>query len=216
MNDWHNQRSLDPDSIMGTPRMSPMMMPGHPGTPFGPPQHQQAVHTGCLSLPYPPAVAKCPSPQSIRLIRGAYCGVECSELSALMQFFYHSMILEECAPQASAELMKISICEMHHLHLLGKLLCSMGSTPKFFAPRRSSRAHQDCWWTAQPPSVNYTDQMKEAICADIEVKKKAIADYQRIVAQCNDPGIVQLIERIILDEEEHLRIFSALLQRFCG
>lgn len=87
---------------------------------------------GCPSKPYPIAAAQTKNRQYVRMIRNVYCGSGCSELNAAMQYFYHSLILRECAPQVSREILNIAICEMHHLELLGQLLCSMGSEPKFF------------------------------------------------------------------------------------
>ena len=81
---------------------------------------------------YPIAAAQTKNQQYVRMIRNAYCGSGCSELDAVMQYFYHSLILRECTPQVSREISNIAICEMHHLELLGQLLCSMGSEPKFF------------------------------------------------------------------------------------
>lgn len=205
----HGRLPLDPDSM---PKNCPAQGPAK--------THDKGMahHRGsaCLPQPYPPAVARGPDAKAARLVRIAYCGADCSELSAVMQYFYHSLILRECAPQAAQEILSIAICEMHHLDLLGSLLCSMGNEPKFYAPRRSMRGMQNSWWTAQPPAVAYSDGIGAALQADIEAEQQAIADYRRMTQEIKDAGIVRLIERILLDEEEHLRIFTALLQRLCG
>lgn len=87
---------------------------------------------GCPSKPYPIAgrtdkePAVCTNDQKC-ILRIRLLGIECGDA-----YFYHSLILRECAPQVSREILNIAICEMHHLELLGQLLCSMGSEPKFF------------------------------------------------------------------------------------
>ena len=62
----------------------------------------------------------------------------------------------------------------------------------------------------------YAGELGPALRADIQLKTGIIENYRRIVREISDSGIVRLLERILLDEEEHLRIFTALLQRFCG
>ncbi len=213
MNEWNNPLPLDPDSIVRACCMTPPAWRKSADSSGLQPKNEPG---GCLPQPYPPPVAECPCEQSIRMICGAYCGIDCSELGAAMQYIYHAMRFEECSSQAAAQLVDIAVCEMRHLQLLGHLLCSLGSAPKFYAPRRAAHGMKDCWWTAQPPAIFYADQLKDALCANIELEKRGIDGYCRMIKQTNDPGIVRLFERILLDEEEHLRIFTALLQRFCG
>lgn len=62
----------------------------------------------------------------------------------------------------------------------------------------------------------YAGELGPALQADVQLKTGIIENYCRITREISDPGIVQLAERILLDEEDHLRIFTALLQRFCG
>ena len=62
----------------------------------------------------------------------------------------------------------------------------------------------------------YAGELGPALRVDIQLKTGIIENYRRIVRETSDSGIVRLLERILLDEEEHLRIFTALLQRFCG
>ena len=165
---------------------------------------------------YPIAAAQTKNQQYVRMIRNAYCGSGCPELDAVMQYFYHSLILRECTPQVSREISNIAICEMHHLELLGQLLCSMGSEPKFFASHCLPHGMQNVWWSARPGRIVYAGELGPALRADIQLKTGIIENYRRIVREISDSGIVRLLERILLDEEEHLRIFTALLQRFCG
>ena len=194
---------LDPDSLPLNGRSS------------GQGTAQRHSH-GCPPKPYPIAAAQTKNRQYVRMIRNVYCGSGCSELNAAMQYFYHSLILRECAPQVSREILNIAICEMHHLELLGQLLCSMGSEPKFFASRCSPHGMQNVWWSAKPGGIVYAGELGPALQADVQLKTGIIENYCRITREISDPGIVQLAERILLDEEDHLRIFTALLQRFCG
>lgn len=133
---------LDPDSIMPRMEEAPTMPPIMPPLPQPPnptpPEcgcNCESVHNKghglCLSEPYPPAKARAENERYARIIRNSFAGRD-SVLTAVLTCFYHSMRFEECAADLQKAFLGIAICKMHHLKLLGELLISLGSDPRFF------------------------------------------------------------------------------------
>lgn len=50
----------------------------------------------------------------------------------------------------------------------------------------------------------------------ISGEKKAIANYKRQASWINDPNIVASLNRIILDEEYHIKLFQELYDDICS
>lgn len=50
---------------------------------------------------------------------------------------------------------------------------------------------------------------------NIESEEKAIASYLKRIEQINDAYVHKVLERIILDEEHHIKIFRQLLNEIC-
>ena len=67
-------------------------------------------------------------------------------------------------------------------------------------------------WTAN--YVNYDTCINGMILEDIKAETKAIENYGKHLCLINDRHIRKLIERIILDEKLHLRIFKELYKKY--
>lgn len=52
------------------------------------------------------------------------------------------------------------------------------------------------------------NSLKSMICADIKSEKDAITTYNKHLSEIDDSYIKEIIERILIDEEHHLRIFQ--------
>ncbi|CDM68280.1 putative Mn-containing catalase [Clostridium bornimense] len=152
-------------------------------------------------LPYPKIRVHCKNHQYAKLILKDYAGI-ISELSAVTQYVYHSIYLSKEYPYISKVINKISIVEMHHLDILGKLLIELGVSPKY----GSIKKNKFTYWSSK--NIYYENSLKSMICADIKSEKDAIAIYNRNLSQIDDTYIKEIIERIIIDEEHHLRIFE--------
>ena len=58
------------------------------------------------------------------------------------------------------------------------------------------------------------ETLKEYLDYDIQAEVVAIRDYNKALNEISDPNIVKIIERIILDEELHLKIFKELYAKY--
>ena len=168
----------------------------------------------CLSDPYPTARAVAPNDRYGRMIRSSYSGRE-SALSCMMNLLYHALRFSECSEDVKTTLFDIAICKLHHLKLLGELLCTLGGDPKFFyftAPTGNTTS----WWAANPATLTYAKNLGEALKADIAAEKNAIEEHYNAINYIDDNGVTTLLKRIVQDEEFHLKILTELYQRFCS
>ena len=81
-------------------------------------------------LPYPPIQVSCPNPKWLPPLRDLYAGRR-SELGAITQYCFQSFALSGQDEAMSKLLRDIAIVEMHHLEMLGKLICLCGGSPDF-------------------------------------------------------------------------------------
>lgn len=155
-------------------------------------------------IPYPDVegiVADC---CALRIIAPAYAG-EDGELTGVLQYTYQHLIFEKLGYEKYAKaLEKISIDEMRHFELLGKTVLRLGALPIY---------------TALPPCpVNFYTSKKVArdsspikmILDDIHAEQNAIIAYTKMIEQLKDEKIGAIIQRIRMDEEEHLCIFKQI------
>lgn len=65
--------------------------------------------------------------------------------------------------------------------------------------------HGKLW---SPIYVNYTTYIMAMLKEDIKAEKTAIENYKYHITLIQDRHIIRLLERIILDEELHLKLFT--------
>ncbi len=143
--------------------------------------------------------------QTLRLISPAYAGRE-GELTAVLQYVYQSILLGEMKREEfSKELLRIAVCEMHHLEILGTLITKLGAPPVYTAcpPYPVGYYSASC--------VNYAKQPRSMLCADICAEENAISEYERILCRIKNPQAAEVIARLLEDEKEHLKTFNRLL-----
>lgn len=156
--------------------------------------------------PYPSTDSLTPDPCAAAQLARAYATGD-SEFTAVSQYIFHHfnfycMGMNEYAD----ELENIAITEMTHLDLLGKAIIKMGQSPVF---------------TATPPrlcnffstsGVKYSATPQKMLCDDIAAEEDAIALYRQILSCLNNEQAIEIVKRIILDEELHLQTFKKMLQ----
>jgi bacterioferritin len=171
--------------------------------------HEEHTKRWCaLAAPYPaPEVAQ-PNLYFATLLLEDYAGA-ISELTAINQYMYHHFMfdgqyedlaeLEEC----------IAIIEMHHLELLAQTILLLGVDPMY----RTITNNSPKFWDAS--FVFYGADICDRLAADIAAEKQAIKQYRKHQCLINDMHIKNLLERIILDEKYHLRLFAKAAARYC-
>lgn len=138
-----------------------------------------------------------------RMLYNSYSG-SVSELTTVLQY-----INENISSQTSQELknvlIKIAIEEMFHLKILGDLLVKLGFIPYFMGSRNNKWCSDNVKY-----KFNCIDDMLKY---NIEGEKLAIKEYKRLIENTDDNCVKSVLERIIKDEENHIRIFKSLLSK---
>lgn len=160
-----------------------------------------------IDLPYPPIKVKGENPRYASLILLNYSS-STSELSAVTQYVYHEIALKYKYEEVSETIQGIAEVEMHHLQMLGELLVKLGQDPGYWICKHKKLSY----WT--PEFLSFNTDLKKALMIDITDEKEAISQYKRTAKQIDDPYIVDIIDRIILDEEYHIKLLTELYDKY--
>ena len=157
--------------------------------------------------PYPPIRVTAPNKYYANILLVNYSGAV-GELGAITQYFYHHLSLMEQYADVSSTLECISIAEMHHLEMLGKLIVLLGGDPRYWIIRNN----RPVYWNAK--YLAYATELDKALQSDIDDEHKAIEGYRNSIKLIDDPSIQAVLERIILDEQTHIKILNSMLERY--
>ncbi len=147
-------------------------------------------------LPYPQVEPE-DNLAEAKLLMPSYGGAA-GELTAVLTYCFQSYITP-FKGELSKTLMGVAKCEMQHHRLLGSAIYSLGGYPMI-----GSRSY----WSGN--YINYTPNPKKFLLLNIQAEKAAISNYERTILNANVESVKMLIERIILDEEMHVKIFEEL------
>lgn len=144
--------------------------------------------------------------KSARIIAPAYSGRN-SELAAILQYAYFSIWLEQLGYLNDAKkVMEIGETEMHHLNLLAQTLVRLGVDPIYTAypPQR------DAYFTTR--LINYINgDAKRIIEYALKSEKCAISQYQSMISCLTNQEVINILNHIISDENEHIEILNGIL-----
>ena len=158
-----------------------------------------------LQLPYPPVRTDGNNLYYASLLTNDYAGVV-SEMSASLVYMFQYFVTSN--EKISDTLKRIAQVEMRHLALIGELIDAYGGNPRY-AVQSGSKCN---FWNAQ--YIGYETNPKLFIKENIVNEKAAISNYNIRMNQISDRHVHELLERIILDEENHVKVFSTLLEEF--
>lgn len=156
-------------------------------------------------LPYPDIEDLTVDCRSARIIAPAYAGMH-GELNAILGYVYHHFnFLGQGMEEISIKLVGISVAEMVHLNILGKMLVKLGSDPVFtrIPPYKCDFYTSAC--------VSYAKNPKKMIMDDISGELIAIEEYKKITTQLCNESVSAVISRIIIDEELHVKVLKNIL-----
>lgn len=162
-----------------------------------------------VDLPYPEVKVEKSNIEYAKILLDSYAG-KISEDSAAHLYIFQHIVLEDKYKEYSDILKKIGIVEMHHLELLGETIRKLGIEPVFMSYDKSK--NKLIPWKSN--YINYNVNIRDIINIDIDAEKKAIEYYKYTIEIIKDKYIRNLIERIIMDEELHLKIFKELKNNF--
>ena len=124
------------------------------------------------------------------------------ELTTILQYTYEH-INKELGNTISNIILSISIVEMKHLNMIGKLIQMLGLPPYYIDSSLKP-------WNID--SIKYdTGNVKETLQYNIYLEREAIKGYKRAIMGTRNASIQRLFNRIILDERTHIDIFTKLI-----
>ena len=165
------------------------------------------IKPAMMEFPYPPIQVKERNQSYANLLSLDYCG-SVSEMTSITQYINNENRLscEECP--LSGAILGIAMAEMIHLQKLGELIHLLGGNIDFIA--RQPGGKQKMW---TPAYLTIPDHAKQMIAADIEGEKAAINQYRMHIRAMNDEYVNAVLARIIKDEEYHIMLLQAWMEK---
>lgn len=148
-------------------------------------------------LPYP-EIECAENLAESKLLMPLYGG-PAGELTAIATYCFQSYVTTRNREIAQA-VAGIAKTEMHHHELLGKTIVKLGGYPVM-----GGRTY----WSGSFP--NYALDPKKFLRENIAAEETAILNYERTVLALRTECVKTLLERIVLDEELHIKIFKDLI-----
>lgn len=154
------------------------------------------------NLPYPKIQVLGPNQYYANILKEDYVGMV-SEMTAINQYLYHYFDIKSYDKDVAEAIEKISIVEMRHLEILAQLITLLGDKPIYYT--------QNCFWQAS--YVYYGNNWYDQLQNDLKSEYDAIQNYQYHICLIDDPYIKEILQRIIADEEVHIKIFKELINK---
>lgn len=158
-------------------------------------------------LPYPKVQAECKN-RNYALAMLDNIGGSNSEMSAISLYFYDSLVSQEY-PEMANTFHQISMVEMHHLDIFGTLALQLGADPRLWTLNRGRQVY----WS--PAYNQYSRDIHDILADLIQGEKGAIEKYSNQAKTINDPNVVANLNRIILDEEVHVKTLTMFYDKLC-
>lgn len=158
--------------------------------------------------PYPPVRVMAPNRLYAELLLEDYAGAV-SEITAINQYLYHHFVLQELNKEVADLLKCVSFVEMYHMELLAETIKLLGVDPRY----RVFKDSREIYWSAT--YVYYGLSLCDRLAADMAGEWAAIAAYRDHQSKIADPYIKALLERIIMDENHHIKLFLEALLKYC-
>ena len=159
--------------------------------------------------PYPTVKVLSTNLNYSEILMDDFAGVV-SEFTAISQYLYHHFLFKQIDKELGELLENVSITEMLHMEILADTIKKLGGNPVL----RGSNSTQGDFWSGK--FVYYGTNLCEQLKADIDAEYKAIDEYQKHIYYIGDPHVQAILQRIILDEKVHIRLFNQALQKYCG
>lgn len=156
---------------------------------------------------YPEIRVERPNIEYAKILLQDYAGAV-SEDTAIHLYMYQSILQDDKWEDFAETLEEIAIVEMRHLEILGRLITKLGLNP-IYATADSSNDNI-IYWTSE--NIDYTDEIKKMLQVDIKAETLAIEQYELHKEMIDDKYIREILDVIIEQEKEHLKIFSELYE----
>lgn len=156
-------------------------------------------------IPYPEVKDISPDYRFGRMLYDSYAGSK-SELTAVLTYEFEELT---CGDREDLKVLLGAIAkqEMKHLQLLGELLVCLDLEPYYMSTYGNK-------WCSDNVKPNY-DSLEDMLNFNINSEKEAINEYSRLIDNCECDNIKNVLARIIMDEENHVKIFEILKKQYC-
>lgn len=161
-----------------------------------------------LDKPYPKVEINEKNREKGLILLPAYAGTG-SELTAINDYSYQSLIVQKDDSALYDTLECIALTEMKHFHILGEIIYAFGVLPKLYS-NAPGRRHKSQWWNGS--FVDYTTLREIFLRENIRRENEAIKLYATLIDRIENTNVEEILERIILDERHHIEIFESFLQ----
>lgn len=162
-----------------------------------------------VDLPYPSLEGIEKDLVAASIIAPAYAGLH-SELTAVLQYTYHTFYFNEANDKATADILEsISIAEMKHIKILGRLLLKLGREPFFGLCYPLGREYYNS------SSVATSKTPQKMLLDNIAGEIMAIDSYSKMISSLNNELVASVIARIKMDEEIHVVALKAQMEKYC-
>jgi bacterioferritin len=160
-----------------------------------------------LPDPYPVPVNLLPNNEESALLSLAYAGVN-SEMTALSQYVVHHETCSDTNPDISHDILQIGIIEMFHLDMLGSCIKQLGGSVDLV-----SRCGRPQYWTSK--NVKYGNDLISRLKINIQSENDCIYSYRYIISRLRNEALINLLNRIIGDEQLHITLFGKMIDKLC-
>lgn len=154
-----------------------------------------------VDKPYPKIVGATNEPMTVSILKNL-ASARTSELSAVLQYIYQSVVADKTMSDIADILEEIGIVEMTHLDMLMHAITDFGGIPKY----EDSNGYQ-----FNTNYINYNTKLKDMLNNNIVAEQKAIDKYREGIRRVRNESLKNLFARIIEDEEQHIKVFKYLL-----
>ena len=138
-----------------------------------------------------------------KMLYDSFAGPD-SELTTILQYINEN-ISDNTSQELKHILLGIAIEEMGHLKIIGELLVALGCIPYYMSSRNNK-------WCSDKVKYNFKC-IDDMLKYNIEGEKIAIKEYKRLIENTKNECIINILKRIIKDEENHIRIFKTLKEK---
>lgn len=171
-------------------------------------------------MPYPEGRVEGKNLDYATMILDAYSSAADSEIQAITQYIYHHVTIANEA--IAGALLCISLIEMKHLGTLAELIRELGGKPVFFNSNIAYWGTENiAYGDKEMLSVKLNENdpkdkeiIRQKLMLDIKGEINAINGYKFLRKNISDKYIRKVIDKIISDEEVHIKIFEGLINKY--
>lgn len=156
---------------------------------------------GNTDMPYPNLVIPYKDTAEARRLMNFYGG-EGGKTTSFFQYLYQSYMLRLQFPDFADALKSLALSELQHHSLLSQTITALGGYPII--------GGKTGFWNGS--YVNYNVSLADLILHDIKLEEDMIEYCEMLCLTIENATIKLLLERIIIDDEQHLIQLKRLLQ----